>query len=149
METTNPGLAVFVKAELQLIQNHVEARRKESKTLTKEFTNLPIRERQLKLRQESADFDDGPKDLDLFDKTQVRRLRASYAYIYDHEFCKSTSQRKWSQWPWNVAMRELCDIKASSSSVDAVHYNTEMSQYLGIHSSRRLFGSVQEQRYSL
>jgi len=149
MERTDPVLADFMKAELELIRNHVEARRKKSQTLAKAFTDLPIRERQLQLRQESADFDDGPKGLDFFDTTRVRRLRASYAYIYDREFCKSQGQRKWSQWPWNVAMRELCDIKATSSSAGVVHYNTEMSQYLGIHSTRRLLGSVHEQRYSL
>lgn len=89
----DPGL----DEELELIQIHVEARRKESRTITKELTNVPIVERLLQLRQESTDFGDGPKGLDYFDKSQVGRLRASYAYRYDHELRKAEASADGSQ----------------------------------------------------
>jgi len=42
---------------------------------------------------------------------EVARLRASYAYKYDHEVRFSG----WTRFPWDVAMRELGAIKARAT----------------------------------
>ena len=71
------------------------------------FTELPIEVRQDKIRALSQEFMSrpGPEDV-LMEEEEVRRLRASYAYHYD-----SMGTRKWTRFPWDVAMRELCAIK--------------------------------------
>ncbi|KAJ7054338.1 RNA dependent RNA polymerase-domain-containing protein [Mycena amicta] len=79
------------------------------------FTNLPIEVRQDTLRNLSRDFCAGPSVTELQtipDNALIARLRASYAYRYDHE--QHRSGPGWSRFPWNVCFRDLCDIKAAS-----------------------------------
>jgi len=88
----------------------------------KGFTELPIETRQDTLRAMSKLFHSGPP-LDqlptiLLDTT-LARLRASYAYKYDAEKkgkeVNGVLVHGWSRFPWNVAMRDLCSIKAETS----------------------------------
>lgn len=80
------------------------------------FTDRPIERRQDTFRELSRAFEDGPATLPdggpllCFDKPTMRRLRASYAYIYDHK----QSWAGWSRFPWDVAMRTLCQIKVEA-----------------------------------
>lgn len=80
------------------------------------FTDRPIEQRQDTFRELSRAFEDGPTALDdgstllYFDKPALRRLCASYAYIYDRD--KTWSG--WSRFPWDVAMRTLCQIKVEA-----------------------------------
>lgn len=81
------------------------------------FSDRPIERRQDTLRELSRAFEEGPVELPdgggallCFDKPALRRLRASYAYIHDHD----TSRGGWSRFPWDVAMRTLCQIKVEA-----------------------------------
>ncbi|CCM00780.1 uncharacterized protein FIBRA_02822 [Fibroporia radiculosa] len=77
------------------------------------FTGLPIEKRQDRLRELSQQFHGGPSpssELLYFDEVSLRRVRASYAYIFDHR----SSPYKWSRFPWDVSMRTLCEIKANA-----------------------------------
>lgn len=72
------------------------------------FTDLPIERRQDILRERSKEFHAGPTGLRCFDDPTA--IKASYAYYYDHE----RASLKWSRFPWDVAMRALCEIKAKA-----------------------------------
>lgn len=74
------------------------------------FTKLPIEARQNQLRSISKQFAAGPSDLLYFDVEGVKRVRASYAYLCDYELSKG--RVRWTRFPWDVAMRDLCEIKA-------------------------------------
>jgi len=80
------------------------------------FSDRPIEQRQDIFRELSKMFEDGPAALPdgsallCFDKPAIRRLRASYAYILDRE----RSWGGWSRFPWDVAMRTLCEIKVEA-----------------------------------
>ncbi|KAJ6448667.1 RNA dependent RNA polymerase-domain-containing protein, partial [Mycena vitilis] len=111
------------------IKCHVKAMYEEHRTRIargNQFTNLPIEQRQDILRELSRKFADGPADLfgicfrlapvaDKDSKDEAARLKASYAYIYDLETQKHRTSDPWSRFPWDVAFRELCLIKARSS----------------------------------
>ena len=76
------------------------------------FTGQPIEVRQDKFRKFSMDFASFPppgKFLSMRDE-EIARLKASYAYKYDHEVRLS-----WTRFPWDVAMRELGAIKARAT----------------------------------
>ncbi|KAJ7770564.1 RNA dependent RNA polymerase-domain-containing protein [Mycena metata] len=77
------------------------------------FTGQAIEIRQDTLRELSRDFASAPS-LDqmtsIFDPVSLARLRASYAYIYDHQ----KSNGGWSRFPWDVALGDLCRIKAAA-----------------------------------
>ena len=77
------------------------------------FTDLPIEERQDKLRALSREFASGPDpDKVLLDDDEIRRLRASYAYYHDVvEVSQQKGESRWTRFPFDVAMRELCAIK--------------------------------------
>ncbi|KAJ3515971.1 hypothetical protein NLJ89_g1430 [Agrocybe chaxingu] len=79
------------------------------------FTDQPIEVRQDKFRELSRRFADFPKpgELMMHDE-EVARIRASYAYWYDCERRKSYDV-PWSRFPFDVAMRELCAIKARAA----------------------------------
>ncbi|OBZ77702.1 hypothetical protein A0H81_02410 [Grifola frondosa] len=75
------------------------------------FTAHSIEKRQDVLRELSRKFDEGPRDDFLcFDQDAVRRLKASYAYKFDFD----TAFSHWSRFPWDLAMRPLCEIKAKA-----------------------------------
>ena len=67
------------------------------------------RRKQLAAFRSEAAVEDGGALL-CFDAPAIRRLRASYAYIYDREH----SFGGWSRFPWDVAMRTLCQIKVEA-----------------------------------
>ncbi|KAI5119272.1 hypothetical protein M0805_008053 [Coniferiporia weirii] len=77
------------------------------------FTTLRIETRQDALRALSKEFVSGPTGLLHFEGLMLERIRASYAYYHDwEEMRKSTS--KWTRFPWDVCMRDLCAIKAKA-----------------------------------
>ena len=72
------------------------------------FTGQPIEVRQDTIRNLSKKFASfPPPGKFLMHDEEIARLRASYAYKYDHEMRLS-----WTRFPWDVAMRELGAIKA-------------------------------------
>ncbi|CAA7259841.1 unnamed protein product [Cyclocybe aegerita] len=79
------------------------------------FTDQPIEVRQDKIRELSRRFADFPKpgELMMHDE-EVARIRASYAYYYDCERRRGYDV-PWSRFPFDVAMRELCAIKARAA----------------------------------
>jgi len=77
------------------------------------FTELPIEVRQDKIRGLSKKFASMPLPSDLLmDEADIDRVKASYAYLFDSEQKKG---KGWTRFPWDVAMRELCAIKARAS----------------------------------
>ncbi|RXW15104.1 hypothetical protein EST38_g10750 [Candolleomyces aberdarensis] len=79
------------------------------------LTGLPIQRRQDILRSLSRKFAMYPTADELhLSPGWAARVKASYAYFYD---CgQQKNKRKWTQFPWNVAFRDLCDIKAQVDS---------------------------------
>jgi len=76
------------------------------------FTGQPIEIKQDTIRKHSRDFTSfPPPGKFLIQDEEIARLRASYAYKYDHE----TRFSNWSRFPWDVAMRELGAIKARAT----------------------------------
>ena len=81
-----------------------------------EFTNCNIVDRQDVLRKSSKFFQEHPtpEEMEVFtDPEEIARLRASYAYLHDLEMHKY-KEPKWSRFPFDVAARELCAIKANA-----------------------------------
>lgn len=82
------------------------------------FNALPVGRRhwQDALREQSREFHSQPSGLLLFSKSDAAAVKASYAYIYDHQPkqdpAKHRERPRWSWFPWNVVMRALCQIKA-------------------------------------
>ena len=74
------------------------------------FTSLAIEKRQDILRALSKEFVSGPKDLVFFQSAELEKVRASYAYLHDCQELETKSRRsdRWTRFPWDVAMRELC-----------------------------------------
>lgn len=71
------------------------------------FTGRAIEARQDVLRTLSRDFAANPKPVELstiFDPALIARLRASYAYVYDHERNTGENGKGWSRFPWDVAL---------------------------------------------
>lgn len=122
-ERLNEGPAAFVaqkKADMALIRARVEkiyAKDKEDLRKfrqTKSFTDYHITTRQDVLRGRSKDFDASVRRdevITINDEATLRRIRASYAYIYDRAMSRGQSSR----FPFNVALRELCLIKAQAN----------------------------------
>ena len=76
------------------------------------FTGQPIEVRQDTIRELSRQFASFPPPGKFFmPDEEIARLRASYAYKYDHKMRFSN----WSSFPWDVAMRELGAIKARAT----------------------------------
>ena len=71
------------------------------------FTRLPIEKRQDILREQSKRFHAEPRDLRYFDDPTT--IKASCAYFYDHRV------KGWDRFPWDVATRALCEIKAKAT----------------------------------
>ncbi|KDR73737.1 hypothetical protein GALMADRAFT_251555 [Galerina marginata CBS 339.88] len=124
-ERGNPDLVKQKKRDLDLIASHVQniyLQHKQSITANAKgkanspanFTDLPIEVRQDRLRAISRAFQSGPDIAELptfIDESMVARYRASYAYKFDAE---QNTWDGWSRFPWNVAMRDLCVIKAAA-----------------------------------
>ncbi|KAJ7076077.1 RNA dependent RNA polymerase-domain-containing protein [Mycena belliarum] len=80
------------------------------------FTGRAIEVRQDVLRALSRDFAASPtpdKLETIYDPAQISRLRASYAYICDSKH--NARGNGWSRFPWDVALGELCKIKATAA----------------------------------
>lgn len=121
----------LLSGELEQIRKHVEAiylehraelnaspRKQTNQYSPKKdkasFTDLPIEVRQDKFRALSRKFASFPRP-DTFlalSEWDIAAARASYAYWYDHEQRKQSISNNWTRFPWDVAMRELCTIKA-------------------------------------
>lgn len=90
-----------------------------SHTQGSSFTSLRIERRQDLLRKYSRLFAQRPRKFSSanselstsFSDEDVDRIKASYAYIYDWEQAKV---EKWTRFPWDMAARVLCRIKAQS-----------------------------------
>lgn len=113
-------------SDLEKIRKHVEAvyvahrgemtsPRKPGKPDRSGFTSMSTVSRQDTMRNLSKRFAASPSPDDLLmSKDEIARVRASYAYVYDWE------QRKerlpgFTRFPWDMAMRELCAIKARAT----------------------------------
>ncbi|TCD71443.1 hypothetical protein EIP91_010149 [Steccherinum ochraceum] len=93
----------------------VERQKLMNKTRTNHFTDASIEQRQDVLRKISRQFDKGPEAWDrvAYSETEMKKLKASYAYIYNHELKPFASS---ARFPFDVAFRELCIIKANAVS---------------------------------
>lgn len=114
----------ILEEDLAVIRGHVERVHTEWKTklrakgashkspqankLKSAFTNLSIEVRQDILRSLSKEFANVPPT-HVLSNEEALRLMASYAYIQDVEI-----DRGRSHFPWDVAMRHLCRIKADA-----------------------------------
>lgn len=103
------------------IKKGVEAKRDEwyeKKGKDGKFTNLPIETRQDILRNLSRSFRQMVANLsqeyEEYSEVDLFRYAASYAYLHDYERLKET--KRWSRFPWDVATRALCEIKAAAVS---------------------------------
>ena len=110
----------LMKQELEAIKEHVKIMHSKSKEFQSaatardqkgRFTDLSIEKRQDVLRKLSRAFHSRPAKLLFFDATSARRVKASYAYIYDRE---NSGVKQWSRFPWNVGTRALCEVKAEA-----------------------------------
>jgi RNA-dependent RNA polymerase len=74
------------------------------------FTGQPITVRQDTLRDLSKKFASiADRDDILLSRPEILRLAASYAYLHDSE-----QPKRWTRFPWDVALRELSAIKVSA-----------------------------------
>lgn len=129
-DTLGPEIKKRKKWELAQIAQHVQNIYKREKSIFRKrakpdqdsrfrFTELPIEVRQDELRSLSRAFvTEGPQIgkelLILADDATLSRWRASYAYLYDAEQNLKNGKQGWSRFPWNVAFRALCTIKAAA-----------------------------------
>ncbi len=140
--------------DLEKIKCHVQAMRQKHRTKvaitsprknssnspgkknSESFTDKKIEDRQDILRALSREFADGPSDLAHFvgeaHKDQLSQIKASYAYIHDREV---SGAKKWTRFPFDVAMGRLGEIKAketgSSKTVTmAMYENMTMNSKL-------------------
>jgi len=82
------------------------------------FTDLPIEVRQDKIRSLSKKFAAFPPQNQevMMAEEEIARVLASYAYVYDFEQRRSFSNSyNFTRFPWDVALRELCGIKARAN----------------------------------
>ncbi|KAL1731817.1 RNA dependent RNA polymerase-domain-containing protein [Schizophyllum commune] len=125
MDLAKPWLEATTRAstvgplahDLAMIEDHV---RKVYNTKGHVKTEKRIEERQDQLRLLSKTFVSGPPLQEMrviFEESYIRRLAASCAYVHDW---REQANRKnvvgdgCTRFPWNVAFRELCHIKAAA-----------------------------------
>lgn len=120
----SPGVNIETKQDdLDTIATHVRSvygqhqellhKRPKSDVSGVPFSSLRIEVRQDGMRSMSRTFASFPQVHDLQtipDQATIARFRASYAFKYDAE---QNARKGWTRFPWNVAMRELCTIKAT------------------------------------
>ncbi|KAJ7430590.1 RNA dependent RNA polymerase-domain-containing protein [Mycena galericulata] len=81
------------------------------------FTERKIEVRQDTLRMLSREFAAFPTAdslVTICDPVLIARLRASYAYLYDHRQYSGYGRKGWSRFPWDMALGELCRIKTAA-----------------------------------
>jgi RNA-dependent RNA polymerase len=92
--------------DLEKIRLHVEAMYQKRQTLRGGSNSSP--------RSLSREFiSEPPPDRLLMDKHDISLVKASYAYLFD------SWRSSWSDFPWEMAMRELCSIKGTLRVSDA------------------------------
>ncbi|KXN89661.1 putative RNA-dependent RNA polymerase SHL2 [Leucoagaricus sp. SymC.cos] len=144
-KTGENAAADYLKKDLDLIRAHVEAmhhehreqirqaslqynEKKRSNSVGAGFTNLPIQKRQDILRRLSKKFHSEPprEQFTIMSEVMVDRVKAAYAYFFD------SKEAQPSRFPWNVAFRDLCSIKAGKD-IKPVHkrFYDYMSMKLG------------------
>ncbi|KAG6873624.1 hypothetical protein C0995_013555 [Termitomyces sp. Mi166 len=120
----DPRVVQAMQGDLLKIKNHVELVHQEYKAYRatkhkgKAFTKMPIEIRQDILRKLSKRFTSYPTPADMevhTDATLISRLRASYAFVFDLQQ-NARGSPSWSRFPWDLAMRDLCLIKANAPS---------------------------------
>ncbi|KAG6895077.1 hypothetical protein C0992_003242 [Termitomyces sp. T32_za158] len=116
----DPRVVQAMQGDLLRIKDHVETVHQEYKAYRanngKSFTNIPIETRQDILRKLSKRFTSYPTPADMevhTDTALISRLRASYAFVFDLQQ-NARGSTSWSRFPWDLAMRELCLIKANA-----------------------------------
>ncbi|KAF8067671.1 RNA dependent RNA polymerase-domain-containing protein [Lyophyllum atratum] len=111
-----PELQAAKRRDLDRIRTHVEDMFGEHRlAIRKDFTDKQIEARQDILRDLSKRYIASPTldDMETFtDEASISRLRASYAYLYD--FKQMAKGARFSRFPWDMALRDLCHIKASA-----------------------------------
>ncbi|KIY74034.1 hypothetical protein CYLTODRAFT_484791 [Cylindrobasidium torrendii FP15055 ss-10] len=117
--TADPAVGHILERDLERIRLHVEEQYVLAEKDAK-FTKKPITERQDALRARSLAFITGPKmwgeegaELSaMWTEEALESVRASYAYVYDcnARLCKG----RYSRFPFDVAARTLCRIKAKA-----------------------------------
>ncbi|PVG00656.1 hypothetical protein CPB86DRAFT_782489 [Serendipita vermifera] len=130
------------QTELNQIKAFVERSYRNIKTCDKDFSKLPGNQRQKQLRTESMDFKDGPRNLNFYHPVALAHLKASYLYLLDARKRETRPiqwqpEWKWEHWsrrPWNVAMEDLCAIKAAASPEGRVSSTFYMDQFMQIGS---------------
>lgn len=106
------------RKDLDRIAIHVQDMYKAHRTsISGTFTDKRIETRQDTLRDLSKRFSASPRPEEMntmMDEAYISRLRASYAYHYDADkrVDRTTGSPGWTRFPWDMAMRELCHIKA-------------------------------------
>jgi RNA-dependent RNA polymerase len=106
------GVPEAKQRDLHKIRQHVWSMRKQhdDRVSKLDFREGHIEFRQDILRSLSKQFTSKPTVSDMetiMDEASIDRLRASFAYVHDSSIGKG-----WTRFPWNVAFRELCLIKA-------------------------------------
>ncbi|KAL0576928.1 hypothetical protein V5O48_005074 [Marasmius crinis-equi] len=121
--------------DLDKIEQHVIRMYEYHRNQVKQsFTGLPIEVRQNQLREMSRDFAASPPLSEVvFSEPELARLKASFAYLYDSR--PNAHQKKWTRFPWDVAFRELCAIKARATGVSKTVQN-EFYQKFSIKTQR-------------
>ncbi|KAG6832945.1 hypothetical protein H0H92_004829 [Tricholoma furcatifolium] len=115
VQRSSPPVARTMQEDLNKISGHVQAIYREHQSRRKingkPFSKLAIEHRQDILRKFSKQFASypTPEDMEVFtDLAMIARLRASRAFIFDLE------QKRETRFPWDVALRDLCHIKANA-----------------------------------
>ncbi|KAH6914841.1 RNA dependent RNA polymerase-domain-containing protein [Coprinopsis sp. MPI-PUGE-AT-0042] len=102
---------MFAKHKAEMAPSHGSP----SKSRSAEFSRGHITTRQDVIRRLSREFAQSPDPSTMFMTSDaVAKVKASYAYIYDLEQWRRGE--KASRFPWNVAFRDLCELKAKAVS---------------------------------
>jgi len=83
------------------------------------LSDIPIEKRQDKIRKVSLAFQQpiaGRETMLCFAGQELNELKASYAYLHDWEQNRDSWIKCFTHFPWDVAFRDLCAIKAKSTS---------------------------------
>jgi hypothetical protein len=127
------------KADQKIIAEHVrEMYRRHSRDIkssghsqTHDFTGRAMEVQQDMFRTLSRDFaaSPTPEQLQKYFRpgAEIARLRASYAYVYDHEKSKKykSNGRGWSRFPWDVALGGI-DSELSTGIIELTRITADL-----------------------
>lgn len=119
------------KRELREIKIHVENAHKATnvqwaKLFDDKERNSSTVEKQKLMRRASIEFANGPSGLEIYHSKNLDHLKASYLYLYDLK----VKGLKGSGRPWELAMKDLCDIKAERSPEGKVSFAHDIAQLM-------------------